>query len=1279
MSNSVFQERIKSNKFLLYLTTIAITLIDAFVAVILGFGGELFSIGLPIFVIAVLDLVLLLCVHFSNFRLKYSRIFPIIYMFITLATGVVFAPMLAKTVFTLVAFVLFVAFRAISILALIFSMANGTNRGKGLKVLSLLMTLVFVCASAFYVYNLLPNGFYGQGFIGVRNISYEYDQEKDGYVAYLIEDNKGDTIIIANEFNGKKVVGINADIFTCQDIKEIKLDCDAGFFVENAWALGDIKDDLVISVNKDKINDVRDYVYSCAEQNKSYTSLANAYVNLANQITPSGLSANQVYINFDYSLEDLEYADFETIDTWIGQKGKVFDFLDHAGAISYVGDYDLHNENFLKENYDRGGKVIDALLYDGVEIIGNPVNVCMPDTVITFTEIRKVFIQEDNDTVYNLYAEDDDFAKAGSARYVLETDRFDLLSDIKARTGFTVSFKYSKTSTGTKYTVTKLENVLTTNVYLWPEWKLNAPTITPIQKNQTEYTYGETLSLTATATHPAGDIFEYAWTKGTTPIASVNTYEKSNIKPIDDSGAYYLTVTAKPACTSLTSVATVNTTINVKKKVLNFAWDKTQDVFNGTNQTISANYIASDVINSDVIEGYIDGDSLVSNFSSTEKNAGNYDYSITLKGECDNLYVVDSSDKTHSWTITPFEVAVNWQVESYIYDRTTHIPTIATLNGIGDDATTPLSLLISNSLGNGVNAGNHTAKVVIDDSVQKNNYTITNSTQEYSIAPKSVTLVWENTSLVYDSTTQKPSATIDGICSGDTCSVSITGAQRNVGDYTASATLSNSNYAIEDGYEEQSFAITPASITLTWSTNSLVYSAQDQAPIVQTAVGKFYSDTIEFEYAGYGKVVGSYTATATIKNNDNYVISGSNTWDYSITAKVVTLTWRNTSLTYSGEAQKPSATVNSVCSGDTCVANITLNGEGISVGSYTATANLSNSNYSLSSNTRTFTINKKTLNVIAQPATITYGEAPINNGVTYSGFVDGEDESVLEGILSYSYTYSQYGNVGTYKITPSGYSAVNYNIAYQKGNLIVSARPLSVSIADKESIYGTTRQTLTASITLGSLVNGDSTPYSLSSVASSTANAGQYDIVGTTTNSNYNITFTNGTYTINKATLTVTAPAITQVTYGFTGSISYNMTWTTNNGRSASVTGSSSVKSNTDIGEYLYDVVYDSVNYDLVKVNPDNFKVKVNAKQVTLSWSVQSQYDLTNYTQLKPTVSGATLSSLNLTYTYQAVTGTINNDKPSADGKYIVTVSSQNNNYVLVGPLSTQFTITTNG
>lgn len=85
------------------------------------------------------------------------------------------------------------------------------------------------------------------------------------------------------------------------------------------------------------------------------------------------------------------------------------------------------------------------------------------------------------------------------------------------------------------------------------------------------------------------------------------------------------------------------------------------------------------------------------------------------------------------------------------------------------------------------------------------------------------------------------------------------------------------------------------------------------------------------------------------------------------------------------------------------------------------------------------------LSITAKDHSITYGDTPANNGVEYSGFKGGDTESVLSGSLSYVYSYSQYGDIGsTYTITPSGLSSGNYEITYNSGTLTVNQKEVGL-------------------------------------------------------------------------------------------------------------------------------------------------------------------------------------------------------------------------------------------
>ena len=86
--------------------------------------------------------------------------------------------------------------------------------------------------------------------------------------------------------------------------------------------------------------------------------------------------------------------------------------------------------------------------------------------------------------------------------------------------------------------------------------------------------------------------------------------------------------------------------------------------------------------------------------------------------------------------------------------------------------------------------GSYTAKLTVESATASINYEIT---------PKTVTLNWTDTSFIYDGNDHCPKASAGGLVSGDTCEVSVIGAQRAIGTHTAEAvSLSNNNYKLPE-------------------------------------------------------------------------------------------------------------------------------------------------------------------------------------------------------------------------------------------------------------------------------------------------------------------------------------------------------------------------------------------------------------------------------------------------------------------------------------------------
>ncbi len=90
--------------------------------------------------------------------------------------------------------------------------------------------------------------------------------------------------------------------------------------------------------------------------------------------------------------------------------------------------------------------------------------------------------------------------------------------------------------------------------------------------------------------------------------------------------------------------------------------------------------------------------------------------------------------------------------------------------------------------------------------------------------------------------------------------------------------------------------------------------------------------------------------------------------------------------------------------------------------------------YDLTLNAGSLTINKAALTVTANNASKIYDGVSYSggNGVSYSGFVNGETASVLGGTLTYGGTSQGASAAGSYGITASGLTSGNYDITYAR-------------------------------------------------------------------------------------------------------------------------------------------------------------------------------------------------------------------------------------------------------
>lgn len=311
--------------------------------------------------------------------------------------------------------------------------------------------------------------------------------------------------------------------------------------------------------------------------------------------------------------------------------------------------------------------------------------------------------------------------------------------------------------------------------------------------------------------------------------------------------------------------------------------------------------------------------------------------------------------------------------------------------------------------------------VQLDPAETSNNYTCSlaegGGTNKFQIVAKEVGLNWGNCTFTYDGTDQVPEATATGLKEGDDCDVTVGGAKKDysASQYTATATgLTNNNYKLPANVT-QNFTIAKYTVVITPSLIQKEYGEPDASYLNATVPTTILSETINVTYSRHGdNTVGKYDIYAVTLNGsfNNYectLLEGSGTQRFEIIPRTIGLVWGDTTFTYTGSKQKPSATANNLVGADTCY--VTVTGEMTNAGSYTATASsLGNNNYKLpADNTKGFIIEK--LNVAVSPKKIDriYGD---ELNLT---------ETVQTGILSESivvkYTKNGENIVGTYDIT----------------------------------------------------------------------------------------------------------------------------------------------------------------------------------------------------------------------------------------------------------------------
>jgi filamentous hemagglutinin family protein len=184
-------------------------------------------------------------------------------------------------------------------------------------------------------------------------------------------------------------------------------------------------------------------------------------------------------------------------------------------------------------------------------------------------------------------------------------------------------------------------------------------------------------------------------------------------------------------------------------------------------------------------------------------------------------------------------------------------------------------------------------------------------------------------------------------------------------------------------------------------------------------------------------------------------------------------------------------------------------------------------NYTIAYVDGTLSVDPAPLTVTANDAGRTYGAANPGFTARYSGFVLGEDASDLGGGLHFVTGATQRSDVGQYAVTPLGLTGGNYAITYRPGTLTVDPAPLTVTANDASRAYGAANPNFTArysGFVLGEDAGDLGGALRFTTAARAASPVGTYAVTPSgLTSANYRIAFADGTLTVGRATLVVTA------------------------------------------------------------------------------------------------------------------------------------------------------------
>ena len=716
-------------------------------------------------------------------------------------------------------------------------------------------------------------------------------------------------------------------------------------------------------------------------------------------------------------------------------------------------------------------------------------------------------------------------------------------------------------------------------------------------------------------------------------------------------------------------------------------------------------------------------------------DAGSYDiYNIVIKrgGVQDGNYSVSGADE--GFVIQPKTVTLNgvWSYSNPSHTTAQYVSggsnlvynskdfTLTTALSAGSAATRlgTLDVLELNYSDNvALHAGTYTASVTGLSGKYAANYTLAAGSGlnscEWSIAKKSVKVLWNASSFVYNGSSFTKTAYVetgassdsDGkLYSTDSYTLSYSGnSGKAAGSYTARVTaISNKDYVLDTASATTcEWKVAPLPVKLSWSYTSTVYNGNVQYPtaVVTNGIG---GESVEVTlYSGYSsnvKAATGYTVTAAGISNSNYTLEGGTTLTatYDITKRELDYSWyavyegtttkqKLDGLVYNGKTLTVRIDLSDVCNNDTVSVVYGTNqfknaGNGYSVSVALDSASAENYTLPTSAKSVSFNIAKKPVKVnwkwdgSATQSSIVYDGQVHTLVATLSDLVAGDSCNFTANMTKVSggTNFSNAGatDAGTFKVTVSALENSNYTlegVANTSATITIAPQPVSISWTGAESVvYDGQNHYRNASVVGAN--DRKNVDFNYASGNSKSATGNYTFSVGSLNNANYTLTGATGS---TSASLKITPKVVTvqwtgNGTYTYKNGTTYTISAVITNavtGDSVSLNYNTGNRTVTNAGTYEFVVIgTNNSNYTVEGASNLSASIVIKPQEVnSLVWSSNNSFTYDGqYHELTAVAKAADGTNVELSYT---------NQKQINAGSYDVTaeLKDKNNYYFAAG------------